>query len=360
MLFLEASLLPLMFLSSSFSTQPVYPSKYRGFTSTLCCFITVTYGLIFASGLSSKMAMIYVVMVIPAVMGVVPVEDKVKAVFSYTRVWGLSHVFLGLMHGDVQKAKLYIKFEKSLVKLQKHFIFLNTITIQLLFCSLSKLILCPDMGWFYIASLFFSLHLLLSLLKRNAWKTMIFTTSVLYCWGPLSVSWINTFLTSLYIMFISFPGVPGQDSWAVSTVRSWKFSVLGNVEEYWVPILIRVGSVVLSTMLTIVALPNRDAWKLCMWVWYSNVYVYLLHTAEWYWPPIANYLEHHRQYPTVDRHQRDWSGPCSICLERIKPCTAISTTCGHIFHGECLKKSIKSSNNICPLCRWSLMSAPSS
>jgi len=41
-----------------------------------------------------------------------------------------SKVFVGLMHGDVVKAKLYIRFEKSLLKLQKQFINLNTIIIQ--------------------------------------------------------------------------------------------------------------------------------------------------------------------------------------------------------------------------------------
>ncbi|GFG31703.1 hypothetical protein Cfor_04843 [Coptotermes formosanus] len=35
------------------------------------------------------MALLYVVIVIPAVMGIVPVEEKVKAVVSYTRLWGL-------------------------------------------------------------------------------------------------------------------------------------------------------------------------------------------------------------------------------------------------------------------------------
>lgn len=63
-------------------------------------------------------------------------------------------------------------------------------------------------------------------------------------------------------------GVPGEDSLAVSTVRSWKLSILGGVEEFWVPILTRVLSAFLATILTAVALPDRAAWKLCMWVWY--------------------------------------------------------------------------------------------
>jgi hypothetical protein len=67
----------------------VYPSKYRGVFSALCCIITVAWGVIIALGVPSKMAMLYVVMVIPAVMGIVPIEEKVKAVVSYTRLWGL-------------------------------------------------------------------------------------------------------------------------------------------------------------------------------------------------------------------------------------------------------------------------------
>jgi hypothetical protein len=62
-------------------------------------------------------------------------------------------------------------------------------------------------------------------------------------------------------------GIPGDDSWAVSTARNWKLSVLGGVEEFWVPILIRVLSALLATILTVAALPDRAAWKLCMLVW---------------------------------------------------------------------------------------------
>jgi hypothetical protein len=37
---------------------------------------------------------------------------------------------MGLMHGDVLQAKIYIQFEKSLLKLQKQFINLNIVIIQ--------------------------------------------------------------------------------------------------------------------------------------------------------------------------------------------------------------------------------------
>lgn len=62
--------------------------------------------------------------------------------------------------------------------------------------------------------------------------------------------------------------MPGEDSWIVSTVRSWKMSALGGVEEFSVPILIRVLSALFATILTAMALPDPASWKLCMWVWY--------------------------------------------------------------------------------------------
>lgn len=78
--------------------------------------------------------------------------------------------------------------------------------------------------------------------------------------------------------------MPGEDSWTVSTVRSWKFSVLGGVEEFWVPILIRILSALLATILTAVALPDRATWKLCMWVWYVYSVVHSI--------VMKNYREH--------------------------------------------------------------------
>ena len=44
---------------------------------------------------------------------------------------------------------------------------------------------------------------------------------------------------------------------------------------------------------------------------------------------------------------------CSVCLELItENCEVKSTPCGHLFHANCLEKSIKAKNN-CPKCRKS-------
>jgi hypothetical protein len=40
------------------------------------------------------------------------------------------------------------------------------------------------------------------------------------------------------------------------------------VEEFSVPISIRILSALFATILTAMALPDPAAWKLCMWVWY--------------------------------------------------------------------------------------------
>jgi hypothetical protein len=64
----------------------VYPSNYSNVCRALCCIVTVTWGVTIAMGVPSKMAILYVVMVILAVRDIVTVEEKVKAVVSYTRL----------------------------------------------------------------------------------------------------------------------------------------------------------------------------------------------------------------------------------------------------------------------------------
>jgi hypothetical protein len=54
-------------------------------------------------------------------------------------------------------------------------------------------------------------------------------------------------------------GIPGEDSWPVSTVWSWKLSVLAGVGEFWFLILICVLSALLATILKVAALPDHAA-----------------------------------------------------------------------------------------------------
>jgi len=44
--------------------------------------------------------------------------------------------------------------------------------------------------------------------------------------------------------------------------------------------------------------------------------------------------------------------PCSICLNEVRETRSNkSTRCGHLFHGDCLKKWQESGKNTCPMCR---------
>jgi len=54
-----------------------------------------------------------------------------------------------------------------------------------------------------------------------------------------------------------------------------------------------------------------------------------------------------------NEYNYDLSDNCSMCLERLdKPDeTIMITTCGHLFHKDCILKSISSINNKCPNCR---------
>lgn len=42
---------------------------------------------------------------------------------------------------------------------------------------------------------------------------------------------------------------------------------------------------------------------------------------------------------------------CAICFEHISPSTALKLKCGHTFHKDCIKQSLRRGNFSCPLCR---------
>ena len=43
---------------------------------------------------------------------------------------------------------------------------------------------------------------------------------------------------------------------------------------------------------------------------------------------------------------------CAICLESYtSSCEVSSTPCGHLFHSNCLSKSVTGTQNTCPTCR---------
>lgn len=48
------------------------------------------------------------------------------------------------------------------------------------------------------------------------------------------------------------------------------------------------------------------------------------------------------------------SGTCSICMEEFSyGCEALSMPCSHVFHGDCIKKWLKTSH-YCPICRFEM------
>ena len=43
---------------------------------------------------------------------------------------------------------------------------------------------------------------------------------------------------------------------------------------------------------------------------------------------------------------------CAVCLESFtSSCEVSSTPCGHLFHSNCLSKSVTGTQNTCPTCR---------
>ena len=69
-----------------------------------------------------------------------------------------------------------------------------------------------------------------------------------------------------------------------------------------------------------------------------------------------NYSKTINKLPIKFIKEKITENSCSICLEDKTKIgeNFIITTCFHVFHEECLKKSIMQNNSKCPLCRFEL------
>nr|CAD7604705.1 unnamed protein product [Timema genevievae] len=371
--------LPVMFIASTFSTRPVEMSKYRsklsmyqgklnlldstncrvemskyrGKLSMLGCAVLLSLSLGAAVQASSHIAILLVAVMCPFIAGIVPVEEKFRIFVRHTRIWGLSYAYLARLQGNMGFVKWYLMVERTfhLIHLQLDNVYVLG-NLLLFYLLTNKLVSPKSFGLFF--------HMLnafiLRFIETDGWGRVKILLMMVQLLRIGVFSCYHTALNTLYLLSMMHKGIPGRDTRAVAVVRSLKLSVLQGMEEYWVPIAIHSAPVILSAVVILVSVQDPMNWLLCSLLWYTNVLVGALQTAEWYWQPIADLRAHNAQYPSSSHRERDWRGSCTICWEDMEPYTAQSTPCGHIFHSECLLLSLKSTEDTCPLCRWPLHS----
>lgn len=136
------------------------------------------------------------------------------------------------------------------------------------------------------------------------------------------------------------------------SILSWlELDALENIENLYAPVILRCFTISISSLFTMILLPSAS-WKFLLFATYINVYLrskeMLLNSA--------SVLRHEREIlsryrkATTDEIDR-FDDVCAVCLcQMIK---ARVTPCHHIFHADCLRQCLKSSDK-CPMCKREL------
>ncbi|KAG0426991.1 hypothetical protein HPB47_025935, partial [Ixodes persulcatus] len=165
-----------------------------------------------------------------------------------------------------------------------------------------------------------------------------------------SPTWTYVLLTALYFCLTERIC---QDK--VPMVLSWlHLEFLENLETLWAPVLCKLATS-LSSLLMIVAVSfwcsGKGGWGLCLLASYINVYLGL------------KAMDRHLKVLLQERGQlgrfrfatkqelANFDDVCSVCLQRMT--LARVTPCRHLFHGDCLRRSLKD-RSTCPMCKQDL------
>lgn len=142
------------------------------------------------------------------------------------------------------------------------------------------------------------------------------------------------------------------------SVLSWlQLESLENLEPLWAPVLSRLASS-LATLLLVVTVSfwggdgvRGGAWGLCLLASYFNVYLGLKAMDRHLKVLLQERARLGRFRFATRQELKGLDDVCPVCLQRMS--LARVTPCRHMFHGDCLRRSLKD-RSTCPMCKQEL------
>lgn len=136
-----------------------------------------------------------------------------------------------------------------------------------------------------------------------------------------------------------------------SLINYLQIAAFENMEALWIPVLFQIGTIATSFTL-VLPLLVWGPYRVALLGFYVNVY---LRFKDSYTSTIKE-LTSERALISPYRFATSeelgtFEDVCAVCLNPMK--LARITPCHHIFHGDCLRKWVKTSNN-CPICKREL------
>lgn len=136
-----------------------------------------------------------------------------------------------------------------------------------------------------------------------------------------------------------------------SMLKWLHWEVFDNLEELYSPVILKLFTVCASAMLILVLVPVAS-WRSLFVASYLNIYLRLKDLLRISGPALQLEMDILGPYrkATVDEIKQ-FDDVCAVCL-----CTmarARVTPCSHLFHADCLRRCLKTSE-ICPMCKREL------
>lgn len=130
-----------------------------------------------------------------------------------------------------------------------------------------------------------------------------------------------------------------------------QLEALENIENLYAPVILRCFTIGVSGLFTLVLVPS-ESWKFLLFAAYLNVF---LRSKELLQDSVA-VLKHEREvlnpYRKATKEDIEkFDDVCAVCLCGMLK--ARVTPCHHLFHADCLRQCLKSSDK-CPMCKREL------
>ncbi|XP_076235422.1 uncharacterized protein LOC143179886 [Calliopsis andreniformis] len=136
-----------------------------------------------------------------------------------------------------------------------------------------------------------------------------------------------------------------------SILKFFQLETFENIEDLYAPVILRSFTIGISALFILIALPMAS-WRFLFVASYLNVYLSLkdlLHKSGATLQRERKILNRYRKATSEEIERFD--DVCAVCLCGMTK--ARITSCHHLFHADCLRRCLKTSDT-CPMCKRGL------
>lgn len=295
------------------------------------------------------------------------------------RAWHPLNRFLRYLYAPVDRA------ENLFLKMRNFSVMAN----QIVFLMLADKVLLPQQRMTCLYTLMFynviayCVSYIKELIQKEDWSPYVTLTErskikhLAMSATKIVLEWTKavTFVVTLTFMLLVFGLEQGLDHYKPSLIYSvitWIYysatekvfvemfpTILGflqlealeNIENLYAPVILRCFTIVISAIFSILLLPSAS-WRFLIVAMYLNIYLRwkeLMQNSGAVLRREREILNRYRK-ATIEELER-FDDVCAVCLCGMTK--ARVTPCHHLFHADCLRQCLKTSDK-CPMCKREL------